>query len=388
MASGFGASSPGAARPVLSEDRRWSQERAGAVLTIDLAAVQANYRLLAAQAKASICAAVLKADGDGLGADYVAPAIFAAGCRHFFVAHLDEGLELRPHLDASATIYVLHGPLPGTEETFTEDGLIPVLNNLEQVDGWAGLAERRGMRLPAILQVDTGMSRFGLTFNDLERIADTGNRLRGIELRYLMSHLASADEPADPANAEQLVLFEAARRLLPGVPASLAASSGIFLGPQFHFDLVRPGAALYGVAPVPGAENPMRQVARLQAKILQIRWIPQGAAVGYGGTYRAATPRRIATVPVGYADGFLRSAGDRVSAFLDDIELPIVGRISMDSITLDATGAPEDKLRPGAMVDLIGPRNPVDAVAQAAGTIGYEILTSLGHRYHRRYLGG
>ena len=132
----------------------------------------------------------------------------------------------------------------------------------------------------------------------------------------------------------------------------------------------------------------MRQVARLQAKILQIRWIPQDAAVGYGGTYRAATPRRIATVPVGYADGFLRSASDRGSAFLDDIELPIVGRISMDSITLDATGAPEDKLRPGAMVDLIGPRNPVDAVAQAAGTIGYEILTSLGHRYHRRYLGG
>ncbi|MBV8526426.1 MAG: alanine racemase [Acetobacteraceae bacterium] len=373
---------------MLTEDQRWSQERSGAVLTIDLAAVQANYRLLAGRVGASACGAVLKAHGYGLGATYLAPAIFAAGCRHFFVAHLDEGLELRPHLDASATIYVLHGPFPGTEEVFAEHGLIPVLNSIEQINGWAGLAERRGARLPAILQVDTGMSRFGLSLDDLERLVTTGSRLERIALRYLMSHLACADEPAHPANAEQLAQFGAARRLLPGIPASLAASSGIFLGPRFHFDLVRPGAALYGVAPVTGAANPMRQVVRLQGKILQIRWIPEGAPVGYGGTYRAPACRRIATVPVGYADGFLRSAGDRGSAFLDEIELPIVGRISMDSITLDATDAPEERLCPGATVDLIGPRNPIDAVARAAGTIGYEILTSLGRRYHRRYLGG
>ena len=387
MASGFGASVDAMQR-VLSEDERWSHERAGAVLTIDLAAIQANYRLLAGRAKGATCAAVVKADGYGLGAASVAPAIFAAGCRHFFVAHLDEGMELRPYLDASATIYVLHGPFPGTEGAFAESRLSPVLNSVEQVEGWARLAGQRGSRLPAILQVDTGMSRFGLCLADLETIAEAGGPLERIELRYVMSHLACADEPDHPANAGQLAQFEAARRLLPPIPASLAASSGIFLEQRFHFDLVRPGAALYGVAPVAGANNPMRSVVRLQAKVLQIRWIGAGAPVGYGATYRAPARRRIATVPVGYADGFLRSAGNRGSAFVEDVELPIVGRISMDSITLDATDAPEEKLHPGAMVDLIGPRNPVDAVAQAAGTIGYEILTSLGRRYHRRYLGG
>jgi len=202
-----------------------------------------------------------------------------------------------------------------------------------------------------------------------------------------MSHLACADEPYHPANRAQLAQFEAQRRRLPPAPASLANSSGIFLGADYHFDLARPGAALYGVAPMPGAPNPMRAVVRLDARVIQTRAISAGDAVGYGHAYRASGPTRLATLGVGYADGWLRSVGPAGHAFVGDQVLPIAGRVSMDSLTLDISALPADMLKPGDYVELIGPHQSIDAVAAAAGTIGYEILTSLGGRYVRRYLG-
>ncbi|NYZ12686.1 alanine racemase [Azospirillum sp. RWY-5-1] len=361
-------------------------DRAGAVLTIDLDAIVANHRLLRARFTGAHCAAVVKADAYGLGAARVAPALAAAGCWQFFVAHLDEGIALRPHLPAGAEIFVLHGPPPGTERDVTAHHLTPVLNSLEQIAGWHAAARRAGRPLPAVVQVDTGMARLGLSAAELDRITDDPSLLDGVALRAVMSHLASAEDQGNPANAAQLARFRDARRRLPPAPGSFANSSGIFLGVEFHADLARPGAALYGVAPVAGAANPMRPVVRLQGRVIQLRDVPAGTAVGYGGAFTTERPTRIATVSVGYADGFLRSLGNRGAAHLDGVALPILGRVSMDTITLDATAVPEGLIGHGTAVDLIGPHQTVDDVAALAGTIGYEILTSLGRRYARRYL--
>jgi alanine racemase len=363
--------------------------RAGALLSIDLGAVRANYRLLRQHLDGTACAAVVKADAYGLGAERVAPALAAEGCRHFFVAHLDEAIALRPHLPAAAELFVLNGLPPGAEAECLQRGATPVLNSMAQVAAWAGLARSHGRPLPAVLQIDTGMSRLGLSRAELAAVADDPRRLDGIALRCVMSHLACAERQDHPLNAEQLRRFGAARALLPAAPASLANSSGVFLGRDYHFDLARPGAALYGVAPVAGRPNPMRPVVRLQGRVIQVREVEAGAAVGYGGTWRAAAgPRRIATVAVGYADGLLRSLGNRARAFVDGTPVPLVGVVSMDTATFDVSDAPPDALAPGGFIDLIDERNPVDAVAERAGTIAYEILTGLGRRYGRRYLGG
>ncbi|HET9645095.1 MAG TPA: alanine racemase [Burkholderiaceae bacterium] len=362
------------------------QVRAGALLTIDLRAICDNWRTLDAAVGAAECAAVVKADAYGLGAAQVAPALVAAGCRRFFVAHLDEAIALRPLLPAVVTIYVLHGPTPGSEQEFIAHGVVPVLNSGQQLDAWRALAHRLDCELEAIVQIDTGMSRLGLAARELSAIAADREAFAGLRVVCVMSHLACADEPAHPANAAQLERFSEARRLLPPAPASLAASSGIFLGDAYHFQLARPGAALYGVAPVAGAPNPMRQVVRLQGKVVQLRELDPRTPVGYGHSWLCEQPTRIATVSVGYADGWLHALGNRGSAWVGDVELPIVGRVSMDTITLDASVLPETALAPGSLVDLIGERDGVDSVAARAGTIGYEILTNLGGRYARRYL--
>lgn len=361
---------------------------AGAVLTIDLDAIRENYRILREQAGNAACSAVLKADAYGLGATQVALVLAAEGCGHFFVAHLDEGIALRPHLPQSAEIFVLHGPPVGTELEFVQHRLIPVLNSIAQVTGWRQAAHVLNRRLPAIVQIDSGMSRLGLSPAEVDAWLNEPGFLNGIDLRYLMSHLACAERSDHPMNAMQLSAFRQARRQLPPCPASLANSSGIFLGQDFHFDLVRPGAALYGIAPVSGVANPMKPVVRLQARIIQTRHIESDACVGYGITYRASSRRCIATVSVGYADGWLRGFSNRGCALVGGVRAPIVGMVSMDTCTLDVTEVGAEHLHPGACVDLICAEQPVDVVATHAATIGYEILTSLGNRYRREYAGG
>jgi alanine racemase len=374
--------------PLAAASRSQDGVRAGAWLSVDLVALRDNYRRLRQRLDGAVCAAVVKADAYGLGAARVAPALAGEGCRQFFVAHLDEALALRPLLAESCEIFVLNGLPPGAEAEAGAAGVVPVLNSLAQLDAWAALARRQERTLPAVIQVDSGMSRLGLSPAELARLGEAPQRLAGLDLRLVMSHLACADEPAHPANAAQRASFEASRRLLPAAPASLANSSGIFLGPDYHFDLARPGVALYGGNPLPGAANPMRPVVRLEAKVIQVRELPAGAAVGYGYSYRAAAPMRVATISVGYADGWLRSLSNAGQAYFGEVALPLVGRVSMDSVTLDVSALPDAALPPGAVVELLGERQSVDAAAAAAGTIGYEILTSLGHRYHRRYLDG
>lgn len=360
---------------------RTGTDHAGARLGIDLGAIQANYRALRARAKGAV-AAVVKADAYGLGADIVAPALAAAGARQFFVAHLDEALALRPLLP-EAEIFVLNGLPADAEADCAAARVIPVLNSLGQIDAWTAFARRRGVALKAAVQVDSGMSRLGLPAAELARIAENPARLDGISLRLVMSHLGCADTQGHPVNRRQLAAFEAARRVLPAAPASLANSSGIFLGADYHFDLARPGAALYGIAPVAGAENPMLPAVRLMARVIQTREIGAGDAVGYGASWTAEGPRRIATVAVGYADGYLRCLGNRATAFAGATPLPLVGVVSMDTATFDVTGAPE--VREGGWIELLGPNQSLDALAAEAGTIGYEILTSLGGRYARVY---
>ena len=364
--------------------RAGSEERAaGALLTVDLGAIDANYRLLRLRVGPASCGAVVKADAYGLGAAMVAPTLFAAGCRHFFVAHLDEALALRTTLPREVGLYVMHGVFEGGEAECAAHGIVPVSNSLAQLERWAAQARRTGRRLPTVLQIDTGMARFGFAAADLAAARDV---LEPLALAFTMSHLACADTPEHPANAAQLARFQAARALLPPAPGTLAASSGIFLDAGFHCDLVRPGAALYGVSPNPQLANPLRPVVRLDAKIVQLRNVPAGTPVGYGHTATTTTPARLATIAVGYADGYLRSGGNHGAAWFGDIALPVMGRISMDSIVLDASDLPQGALKEGDMVELIGPHRSVDAVAADAGTIGYEILTSLGRRYYRRYL--
>lgn len=364
-----------------------SEASSGAILTIDLGAVRANWQNLRDRLKGAECAGVVKADAYGLGLEPVAKTLAGAGCRVFFVAHLDEGIALRAALP-KAEIHVLNGLLPGTAAEFAAHRVIPVLNSLQSIDEWRAFCRNRQSALTADIHVDTGMSRLGLPPGELDILAAEPARLDGLAPGYLMSHLACADEPDHPMNRRQLAAFVAVRRRLPLTRASLANSAGIFLGPDYHFDLARPGIAVYGGNPLPGGPNPMVQVVRLQGKILQVRGVDTPQTVGYGATHRFAGPARIATVAVGYADGFLRSLGNVGGAFVGEIRTPVVGRVSMDLITLDVTSVPEAQSQPGCLIDLIGPHGDVDAVATAAGTISYEILTSLGRRYYRRYVGG
>lgn len=370
---------------ILSGPHLWPASRAGATLTVDLAAIADNYRLLCGKVNAAVCAAVVKADAYGLGAERVAPVLERAGAREFFVAHVDEGIALRKIVSAETRITVLHGPRPDAAAECVYFDLRPVLNSLEQVDLWKREALRQQSPLDAVLQVDSGMSRFGLSRKDVGDLADDPERLGGIRTNLIMSHLACADDPANPANEMQRQRFLEMAAMLPPAPLSLSASSGIFLGSAYHMGLVRPGAALYGIAPNTEAANPLKQVVRLQARVLQLRNVDVGDGVGYGLTYQPEGPRRIATVAVGYADGFSRQNGGTGCAWFGDIRLPIVGRVSMDSLALDVSAVPEASLHADMHVDLIGARRSVDDVAAATGTIGYEILTSLGGRYYREY---
>lgn len=361
-------------------------DHATTTLTIDLDALAANYRLLAARAAPARCAAVVKADGYGLGVAQVARALATAGCSTFFVAHLDEGIALRMILeDEDAEILVFNGLMPGSESAYRVYRLFPVLNDLGQIERWRRYCRQHGTH-PAALHLDTGMSRLGLPPQETATLIAEPDRLSDLDLCCILSHLACADTPSHPLNREQQSDFAAAVKQLPETTASLAASSGIFLGPDWHFDMVRPGVSLYGVAPVPGEANPMSPVVTLEGTILQVREVDAPQTVGYGATHRFSGPARVATVAAGYADGYLRSISSRGVAYLGDTAVPVVGRVSMDLITLDVSAAPN--ARPGDSVELIGPHHDVDALAAEAGTIGYEILTSLGRRYRRHYTGG
>jgi alanine racemase len=363
---------------------------APATLTIDLGALAANWRLLQRRAGRAECAAVVKANAYGIGIEPAVDALQAGGCRTFFVAHLAEAIRARKAAPQAA-VYVLNGLLPGHAERFVQAGTRPVIGSFEELEDWARACAAVGHRLPAALHVDTGMNRLGFPLGAVAALA-ADPRLEVIEPALLMTHLTSADEPHKPATREQIAAFAEVGAALPHLPASLANSSGHFLDPVPAFDLTRPGYALYGGNPTPGGPNPMRPVVRLDARIVQTREVERGTLVGYGGTWTARGARRLATLSVGYADGYLRHASatdetpDGGAALVAGCLCPFAGRVSMDLIVLDVTEAPEQQARRGALATLIGDALDVDEVGRRAGTIGYEILTGLGPRYARRYV--
>ena len=357
--------------------RNFTPNAAGGAIHVDLDAIVANWRLLYARHPGGPVAGVVKGDGYGLGAGPITAALYAAGCRHFFVALLDEALAIRDSIP-DAMLAVLGGLLPGSEPEYLARGIVPVLGSLGEIDAWAKTGTAS-----AILHIDTGMSRLGLDARELAILQHDHSRLRGIDLRYIMTHLVSAEAAHDPLNHAQRRRFAEACASLPTAATSIANSSGIFLGENFGSDLARPGAALYGINPTPGQRNPMRPVVRLMGRVLAVRDIPSGATAGYNATWTATRPSRIATVGVGYADGWHRVLSNNAKAFFDGTPVPLVGRVSMDLTTFDITDHPA--IGPGAWLELLGPRQTPDDVAAAAGTNGYEILTSLALRLPRVY---
>ena len=354
-------------------------------LEIDLLALRKNYHLIANRVAPAAAGAVVKADAYGLGADQIAPTLLEAGCRHFFVAHLAEALSLQRLLPQDVPLFILNGVSRDSVAVCAEAGLIPVLNCLEQAEHWVNAARLTGRYLPAALQVDSGMSRLGLHLDEAARLAEDPVFRAHVDLRLLMSHLACADTPLHDANEQQLALFEQAAARFPGIPRSLSNSGGAFLSERYHGELARAGIALYGGAPNDDAGHLISPVISLDARVIQVRSIPAGTGVGYGLSFNAGRDSRIATIGVGYADGLPRTLGNCGAAWFNGQRLPIAGRVSMDSITLDVTDLPEGQLQPGDWVELIGPHQSLDDLARDAGTISYEILTSLGRRYHRSY---
>jgi len=327
----------------------------------------------------------VKANGYGLGVDRVAPALWSAGCRRFFTANPDGALTVK-RLLPEAEVHVLNGLL-GTPEEYVDQGLTPVLNDLGQIERWSALGSTLERRLPAVIHTDTGMSRLGLPHAEIHRLAERPELLAPLDVKYLMSHLASVENSAGNQNTEQLTAFNHYRCLLPDMPASFANSSGVFLGPDYHYDLVRPGYAVYGGNPTPDAMNPMAPVVRLSAQIIQVRDAEPGQTVGYGATHTVDRPTRVATIPLGYADGYLRTLSSCATARIGDTEVPVIGRVSMDLVTLDIGALGEEKAHVGTWVDLIWGGEMLDDLAMRAGTIGYELLTALGGRYARIYVG-
>ncbi len=362
---------------------------AGARLTVDLDALVDNWRRLGERAAPARAAAVVKADAYGTGLAEAVGALVPAGCGTFFTATLAEGVAARNRAPA-ADIYVLNGLPPSTAEVFAAERLRPALGSLDEFREWRAFCAATELR-PAALHVDTGMNRLGL--RPLEAAELGAGELAAAGIDLLMSHFVSAEDPADPISARQIADFHALTRRFPGIEASLANSSGIFLGPEAQFDLVRPGYALYGGNPQPGRENPMRDVVRLEAPIVQLRRVPDGETVGYNGQWRARGERRLAIIAVGYADGYLRSGSSTdtrpgSSAIVAGRRCPFAGRVSMDLVAIDVTDAPEGELRRGDPVLLIGDGLGVDEVGAMLGTNGYEVLTGLSRRYARTHVGG
>jgi alanine racemase len=367
------------------------QSEAGGILTVDLGALEANWRALGRRAMPSECAGVIKADGYGCGIEQVAKTLARAGCKTFVVADLSEARRVRA-VAPEPSIYVLNGLLPGTAAAYADLRAKPVIGSMVELAEWDAFCTGNQWQGGAALHIDTGMNRLGITANEAAALAP---RIRsenhGITL--LMSHLACAELPEHPLNDSQIRLFREVRILYRGIPSSLANSSGVFLGNPAHCDMVRPGVALYGVNPTPGRGNPMRPVIELQARIVQVRNVARGDTIGYDATWTAKRATKLAVVAIGYADGYPRAAStsDEVpggDAIVAGKRCKLAGRVSMDLLAIDITDLPDAAVRRGDLATLIGDEISVDDVASAAGTIGYEVLTSLGKRYHRVYRGG
>lgn len=358
----------------------------GGVLTIDIGAVQSNYRALWARVTPAECAAVVKADAYGCGLEPVVRALNRSNCKTYFVAHLAEGRQVRA-LAPEAAIYALNGMVPGAAAGFADANVRPVIGSMHELAEWDAFCSTNGWRGGAALHFDTGMNRLGIPADEAAALAQR-TKMPDHGITLVMSHFACADTPSHALNNRQIQLFREIRSTFRGIPASLANSAGIYLGHSTHCDMVRPGYALYGGNPTPGNPNPMLPVVGLRARILQVRSLARGDTVGYGATWSAPRAARIAIVSAGYGDGYQRAAGgpDAKSAaevVIADTRCRIAGRVSMDLLAVDVTGLPENAARRGEWATLVGGSVDIDALAAQCGTIGYELMCGFGRRYAR-----
>jgi alanine racemase len=360
---------------------------ARAVLRIDLKALRHNWAVLNAATGNAECTGVVKAEAYGLGLEQVAHALIEEGCRTFFVATIEEGQRTRA-VEPGAVIYVLDGLFRGSETYFSGFDLRPVLSSPTEIEEWGDFCHKLGRRLPAALHVDTGINRLGLSEAEVKKLSARPELLSRFHLKLVLSHLACADEPANPMNEAQRHKFDRLRAMLPDVSASLANSGGIFLSPAYHYDLVRPGIALYGGRALHDRTNPMKPVVQLSARILQVRDLSPGETVGYGAVFRTDRTARVATIACGYADGFLRALSGEVGkpgpvGYIGEYQVPVVGRVSMDLLSVDVSNVPVHLAQRGDWVEVIGDRVTIDDLTDMAGTIGYELLARLSRRVHR-----
>ena len=337
-------------------------------LTINLNLIKQNYLLLKKKVSPALCATVVKANAYGLGVDKIAPALFDAGCELFFVATAQEGIELREILP-NAEIAVLNG-IQRAKEKLEKYNLIPVLNNAHDLEKWS-------LEKPCILHIDTGMNRLGFSKSEIPSILSHN-------IRYIMSHLACADEPSNPKNKEQLAKLLQYKTIFPNIPFSISASSGIFLGEEYHLDMARVGLALYGGNPTAYVKNPMQSVLKLTAPIIAIRELKHGETLGYGASFVADKQTKIGIIPVGYADGLFRSLENKAEVMIFGVKAKVVGRISMDLTAVDITDISNVSI--GTEVDIINDTITIEDIAKQAGTIAYEIITNLGNRFNRVYI--
>lgn len=397
------------------------------LLEIDLEVISNNYKTLCElTATRAIVAAAIKADCYGLGAKHVVPSLYAVGCRHFFVANIEEAIEVRsiisaecgfdnrglldrtymdehhmdepcmsdpcaneyhvdmPYMDPPR-IYVLNGVFASTVKSMLEHDIVPILNNLAQIQLWSEFATKIGKKLDAIIHIDSGMNRLGVRLDEFNSLVAANKLLPPLNVTMLISHLSSSDEPHNHSNPYQLDTFLQAVKLLHGCKRSIANSGGIFLGKEYHLEMVRPGAALYGLCTHPEAHKYIHNPVHLSAPIIQVQTLKVGESIGYNRTFVTKKEMMVATLPLGYADGFLRSQSSKAKMYIDGQEVNVVGRVSMDLVTIDVSNVPRDKLLLGAHVEVIGSHQTPDQLAISAGTVGYEIITSLGNRYKKVY---
>ncbi|MFZ5608684.1 MAG: alanine racemase [Pseudomonadota bacterium] len=355
------------------------------VLTVDLAAIAANYRRLAARSSPARCGATVKADAYGLGMEKIAPVLAAQGCDAFFVANLDEGAALRAIL-AGVDIFILNGLAAGESDDFLAHDLIPVLNAPDEIAAWASAAARLARALPAAIHIDTGINRLGLAPAQVRKLAAEGEKaLAGLNLKLVMSHLACGAQGEHEMNATQGRLFDELRALLPKAPASLANTAGVFLGAPYHLHMTRPGIGLYGGSPFAQPVEDIANVIDLRARILQVRAVHAGDRVGYDATWTARGPTRIAIAALGYGDGYGAGFDNRGIALVADTQVPVIGKISMDLLALDVSAIDGDKVSPGMTATLVGEGLGLDEVAARGGMSNYQLLTALGQRVARRH---
>lgn len=362
-------------------------DESNCTLQIDTNIIRANYMELKKASGSAEVSAVVKSNSYGLGALDIAPILQEDGCSHFFVASCDEGVHLRKELGNEVNIYVLKGIFKSEISAFLEHNLTPVLNHVTQVEIWQDQAVRLNKRLPCILHFDTGMHRLGMPESEIEELSIATDMYK-LDILYIMSHLIASEEKDNELNKTQLERFKKYTRKFEGIKRSFANSSGIFLGEDYHFDLTRPGAALYGINPTPYLEkSKIKNPIKLFAPIIQVHSLPQGESVGYNATYKNTSDRScpIATIPIGYADGFPRWFSNKGEVYINGYKAPIIGRVSMDFVTIDVSGVPQEEVYLGAPIEIIGDNATPDKLAKILETNSYEVLTMLGDRYKKIY---